>query len=79
MRMNRTSKRFVPFLTGLVYLAVSDCILALWPEPGGVMFYIRFAVIAVPLGFGLSCLWDAFFTSQAKLDRLLSERSENSN
>ena len=75
----RITRRLVPLLSGFFWIAVSAVIMAVWPEPDGFLYYIRFAVTLALVTFGLACLWDAFFSSSEKLDRLMSDQSENSN
>ena len=68
------ARRIVPFVSALFWIAISIAIIVFWPEPGGLMYWVRVAVTGSLFVFGLSCLWDAFFASAAKLDRLMSDK-----
>jgi hypothetical protein len=70
--MDRKTSRFIPYTTGVFWVAVSGTIMFFWQEPSGFMYWVRLVVAGLPLLFGLDSLRHAIFSSDERIARLKS-------
>jgi len=68
--MSERAPRYVPAITGTFWIAVAVAIIALWPAPDGLLYWVRGVVFALPFLFGLDSLRTALFASDEQV-RLL--------
>lgn len=74
--MSGRAPRYVPAITGIFWVAVAVGVIAFWPPPEGILYWVRGLVFALPLLFGLGSLRDALFASDEQISRAVDGQPE---
>jgi len=63
--------RYVLILAGLFWVSFAIGVLALWPEPEGILYWVRGLVFALLELFGFQALWIAVTATDEQIERLV--------
>ena len=63
--------RYVLILAGLFWVSFAIGVLALWPEPEGILYWVRGLVFVLLQLFGLQSLWIGVTATDEQIEHLV--------